>query len=86
MEIKLVELGKGFYNVHTSTDVFLGTFELDTDGFYHYWENKSLDGSWSSHTLRLIADKLDEVNKPYNDSLNEYFKNKDNTGDLTLDF
>lgn len=65
--------------------VLLGTFELDADGFYHYWRNKGLDGSWSSQSLRLIADKLDEVNKPYSDSLDEYFKNKDNTGDLTID-
>ena len=84
-KIKLVEFTQGVYSVYTSRDVLLGTFELDIDGFYYYWENKRLEGSWRSHSLRLIADKLDEVNKPYEDSINEYFKNKDNTGDLTLE-
>lgn len=36
MEIKLVEFAKGVYSVYTSRDVFLGTFELDVDGFYYF--------------------------------------------------
>ena len=88
MEIKLKrkKTQSGYYKVQTSTGMYLGAFELDMDGFYYFCCNSSKSGCWGSNELRLIADKLDEVNKPYNDSLNEYFKNRDNTGDLTLDF
>lgn len=72
MEIKLIEYGKGFYNVHTSTNKFLGTFELDESGFYNFWCS-GREGSWSSHSLRLIADKLDDINKPFEEELKKYF-------------
>lgn len=86
MEIKLEKVSKFVYKAFTPNDKYLGTFELDVDGYFHYWQDKSLNGAWSSYQLRAIVDKLDEVNKPYEDSLYEYFKNEDNTGDLTLDF
>lgn len=73
VNIKLTEYGKGFYYVRTSTNKFLGTFELDETGSYNFWYSGG-GGSWSSHSLRLIADKLDEINKPFSDKVNEYFE------------
>lgn len=76
MEIKLTKITEGFYSLHTQTDIFLGTFETSEDGFFYFYENRNLTGCWGAWELRKIADLLDEVNKPYRDELNEYFKNE----------
>lgn len=86
MEIKLEKISDNLYDVWFNIN-YLGRFVLDTDGFYDFLiDDNNNNGYWSAYQLRAIADKLDEVNKPYNDSLDEYFKNRDNIGDLTLDF
>ena len=54
--------------------VFVGDLQRDVDGFFYYWDNKDLIGCTSSWTLKEIACHLDELNKPYEDSINEYFK------------
>jgi hypothetical protein len=51
----------------------LGIFALDVDGSYYFWDRSDL-GSWSSYSLRLIADELDKVNKPFDDSVKAYFE------------
>lgn len=79
MEIKIEKLNQS-YSVLTDSDKSLGTFQLDSDGFYYFWEDSQLTGCWGAWGLRKIADLLDEVNKPYRDEINEYFKNeKDKT-------
>jgi hypothetical protein len=32
-------------------------------------------GSWSSYDLRVIADLLDDLNKPWDNQVKEYFNN-----------
>jgi len=66
-----IKLNKVYFNT-----AFLGIIERDVDGFFHFWIDTS--GSWSSYSLRLIADKLDRVNKRWNDHINEYFKKQEN--------
>lgn len=79
MELKLEKLNKT-YSVLTDSNKVLGSFQLDIDGFYYFYEDSQLTGCWGAWELRKIADLLDEVNKPYNDELNKYFKNeKENT-------
>ena len=39
----------------------------DVDGFYYY--HPPVSGSYSAHTLREIAEKLDEMNKPWAEQL-----------------
>ena len=70
MEIKLEKASKFVHNVKVN-NTKIGTFELDESGFYSFWYNNA--GSWSSYSLRLIADKLDEINKPYKEVVDEYF-------------
>jgi hypothetical protein len=70
--IKLEKLNKS-YSVLTETNVEIGSFQLDSDGFYYLWFKDDMTGCWTSHSLRLIADKLDEVNKPFDDNVKEYF-------------
>ena len=64
------------YKVSTDTGKALGSFQMDCDGSYYYYRNEELDGAESSYSLRLIADKLDEVNKPLDDLQKVYFANE----------
>lgn len=77
--LQLVLKTAGMYNVTYgfNGNNIIGRFSLDVDGYYHFWYNndKNKYGSWSSNTLRSIADALDVINKPYDDHIKEYFKN-----------
>ena len=46
-------------------------FTMLEDGFYYYFPSGG--GGFSSHNLRMLAEILDEKNKPHEDSLNDYF-------------
>jgi hypothetical protein len=50
-------------------NVYLGDAEMDESGFYNFWFAKDNGGYWTSHSLRLIAEKLDELNKEWNDNI-----------------
>lgn len=73
--IVLEKLNQSF-RLKTESGKSLGSFQMDPDGSYYFWEDEELTGCWTSQNLREIADKLDEVNKPYNDLLKEYFAKK----------
>lgn len=62
-------------------------FNLQEDGYYVYYVNSPQE-SWSSHSLRAIADKLDEINKPFEEELKKYFEQQQrlNLDDLSVDF
>ena len=40
------------------------------DGYRYYFTSK---GMWSADNLRTIADYLDELNKPWDDHIQDYF-------------
>ena len=75
MEIKLEKVNDNCFNVYWNNTVLVGTFEMDCDGFYYFYVSDS-PGSWTSYYLKVIADKLDEVNKPLNDLIEIYFNNE----------
>lgn len=54
--------------------VYLGYAYIEVDGFYQYQFPKENTGVWSAWALRMIADILDELNKPYEEHLAKYFK------------
>jgi hypothetical protein len=54
-----------------------GDFVFNDDGYIYYFP-KELNGYLSSHQLRFIADELDKRNKPWDDSIAEYFANHPN--------
>lgn len=70
VNLELEKVSKFVYNVKVN-NTKIGTLELDESGFYSFWYNNA--GSWSSYSLRLVADKLDEINKPYKEVVDEYF-------------
>lgn len=43
------------------------------DGYYYFFPN-STSGAWAGWWMRQIADKLDELNKPWEDHINETLK------------
>jgi len=56
------------YNViFTSSSKLLGTFRKHEDGYFYFWEDISLTGSWNAYGLRVIAEELDKLNLPFED-------------------
>jgi hypothetical protein len=41
----------------------------EVDGFYVWWPEGSPNGFMESHHLRIIADELDRMNKPWSDKI-----------------
>jgi hypothetical protein len=73
--IEIEKINEHCYKIyHGSNRKYLGKFIMDVDGFYYYWPCEKLTGSWSSYSLRGIADKLDELNKEYEENVKEYFR------------
>lgn len=62
------------YFVFTDSGKELGTFQLDIDGSYYFWENSESTGCWTAQNLRETARFLDEVNKAFDDEVDEYKK------------
>lgn len=52
--------------------VKLGQILAKEDGFYDFWPELN-GGYWEAHVLRAIADKLDEMNKPWQEEIDNYF-------------
>lgn len=53
---------------------YIGDFIVDDDGFFYFWPLKDNWGCWASYSLRAIADKLDELNQPWSDQIDQYFE------------
>jgi hypothetical protein len=70
--MKLKKLNNS-YLLLTEVDKELGSFQLDIDGSYYFYHNQELTGCWTGNNLRDIADKLDEVNRPFDDEVDAYF-------------
>lgn len=69
--IKDTQNGKEFiFNNH----YVLGIAGKDVDGFYYFWFTNAT-GAWDAWILRDIADKLDSLNQPWKDKINEDHKN-----------
>lgn len=72
MNLIYKQIDKQKFNVLTPNDHLVGELIMDVDGYFYFWPNRS-DGLWSSHIMRSIANKLDDINKPWNDEINDFF-------------
>jgi len=72
MNLIYKQIDKQKFNVLTPNDHLVGELIMDVDGYFYFWQNHS-DGCWSSHIMRSIANKLDDINKPWNDEINDFF-------------
>jgi hypothetical protein len=59
---------EGGYRVEWENGVYIGDILMKEDGFYDFWPIQH-GGYWPSYILRVIADKLDEINKPWQDQI-----------------
>ncbi len=67
------EKTEGGYNVYYNSLTFCGEILVKEDGFYDFWPNMNRNGYWDSWVMRSIADKLDELNKQWQENINVYF-------------
>ena len=59
--------GEHRYHIVFTNGHKLGEAYQEVDGYFYFEPNRSNVGFWMPHILRAIADKLDEINKPWND-------------------
>jgi hypothetical protein len=62
--IILKEISSSLYEVYFENTVYLGQFIMDVDGHFYYWPSKK-DGCWSAWSLKIISEKLYELNSNY---------------------
>lgn len=65
--LHLTKQDSGYY-VEYYNGVHIGEFVMMEDGYYHYWPVKG-EGCWGAYAMRAVADKLDELNKPWDDQV-----------------
>ena len=67
------QLDKQRYRVIYDNGVIIGDLDMDGDGYFYFWPER-LNGAWEAHVLRAIADKLDEINKPWDEEIARAFQ------------
>jgi hypothetical protein len=55
-------------------NAYIGDFYREIDGFWVYNPSKGGGGYFDAPFLRILADKLDELNEPWNKHLEEFFR------------
>lgn len=62
-------------------NILIGDLVVNDDGFWVLFFSNERKGYFESYALRLIADKMEEMNKPWQDNINEYFSRIKNFSD-----
>jgi hypothetical protein len=62
------------YDMIWNDSIQIGKAIIDVDGFYYFLPNQNGGGLWQAYVLREIADKLDDLNKEWNDQITKYFE------------
>lgn len=70
-KIILKQITSGHYEVRYGEDNYIGDLIRDVDGYFYFHFDEDDLGSWAAYSLRMIADKLDEINKPWDDKLRQ---------------
>ena len=68
MNLIYQQINQQKYSVRTKNGKLIGEFIRDVDGYFYFWSENNL-GAWPSYLLRDIADKMDELNKSWNEQL-----------------
>jgi hypothetical protein len=58
---------------------YIGDAIMCEDGYFNFFPELASGGYWPPFLLRFIADKLDEINAPWNKTVNDYFNDKQQT-------
>lgn len=71
---KYEKVNKRHYLIKTkSADRTIGEIIEDVDGYFYFFLVDYNDGAFSSQMLDEISNKLDKLNKTWNNKINEYF-------------
>ncbi len=69
--IQLEYIMDGMYVIYFNKKE-LGSIVSQEDGYYQFIPGRSNVGYWSSYALRLVADKLDEMNKEWDEHIKKH--------------
>jgi len=58
-----------------SSGKLLGCFMIAEDGFYNFWPANNISGYYSGDMLLELGRKLEIINQPWVDNINQYFGN-----------
>ena len=72
--IKLEKINDSNYKLIANKDIFFGNFIMMEDGYFSWFPIEFKGTCISSYTLKEIAEKLDELNKDWDNHLNLTFK------------
>ena len=76
MELELVKNNEHSFEIRSSfNNKLLGSATMDIDGYYYFWPEDNLSGSWSSHNLREIAEILEKLNSDYEKTIKQSHSN-----------
>ena len=64
-----------YWAVFQNNAVF-GEIYKEVDGYFYFQPNNKLTGCVPAHILREVADKMDELNKSWNEQIDDYFDKK----------
>lgn len=67
------------YKMVWNESIEIGQAIIDVDGFYYFLPNTNNGGLWQSHVLKAIAEKLDDLNKEWNEHISKYFEETANS-------
>ena len=76
--LKLEEVSTCHYQVYYD-GAFLGEIYAEVDGFFVFSPELTNGGYWTAEVLRRIACELDDLNKPIQAELDQYFKQSQTT-------
>lgn len=63
-----------YFPKQNGTRVYVGFIYQECDGFYVFMPPEAGHGFWSEHYLQLVLSKLTELNKGWNEFINENLK------------
>jgi hypothetical protein len=70
--LRFNKLSDTAYGVHYENSVELGQLLMEVDGYFVFFPECS-GGFWNESILNQIAEKLGELNKEWDATVNEYF-------------
>jgi hypothetical protein len=61
------KISENSFKVIYSNGVEMGFLLKEVDGYFVFYPNLSNGGFWSAHILRSLANKLEEINKEWDE-------------------
>ena len=68
MNLIYQQINKHKYSVRTNNGKLVGDLIMDVDGHFYFWPEDN-NGAWRSYQLRELADKIDEINKSWDEQV-----------------